>query len=177
MKDFSLDDLDVLQELGRGACSIVSLARHKRDGTLVGGTAQRLLTVPAGAEADQHREQDAARPAAQRGESLACGRLTPQVMMVSQQHENVVRVFQAFVRDDSASVVFAVEFMDRGDLQNLIKKAAHIPEPIASVMIRDALLGLQFLHGALHTMHRDVKPANMLINSAGIVRRWVRGLY
>ena len=50
------------------------------------------------------------------------------------------------------------------------KKAPCIPESILSYITYQILQGLLYLHKKKHFIHRDVKPANILINSDGIIK-------
>ena len=45
-----------------------------------------------------------------------------------------------------------------------------VPETILSKITKQILLGLSYLHKEKHQIHRDIKLANILINSDGIVK-------
>lgn len=60
--------------------------------------------------------------------------------------------------------------MDRGTLADLISKVGKVPEEELGRMSFDLLTGLNYLHKKLHTIHRDLKPQNILINSSGEIK-------
>lgn len=60
--------------------------------------------------------------------------------------------------------------MDKGTLADLLSRVQKIPEPILGRVTHDILAGLTYLHKKLHLMHRDLKPQNILINSAGQIK-------
>lgn len=61
-----------------------------------------------------------------------------------------------------------MEFCNRGDLQNLLKKAKErnvsgLKEPIVWNMALQIILGLYYLHKK-NILHRDLKSANVFLN-------------
>lgn len=64
-----------------------------------------------------------------------------------------------------------MEFCNRGDLQNLLKKAKErnvtgLKEPIVWNMSLQIILGLYYLHKK-NILHRDLKSANVFLNKDG----------
>lgn len=53
-------------------------------------------------------------------------------------------------------ITMALEFMNRGDLNQVMKKYGPLPENVLRPIIRQTLLGLQHLHQK-HLVHRDIK--------------------
>ncbi|KAJ9471499.1 Mitogen-activated protein kinase kinase 2 [Diplonema papillatum] len=86
-----------------------------------------------------------------------------------------VRLLQACVRDQK--LILIQEFMEFGSLHELLltcrTNKIRIPETIISVLTRQILQGLAYLHqknDSTHSraqMHRDLKPGNILINKKG----------
>lgn len=66
-----------------------------------------------------------------------------------------------------------LEFMDRGTLQDIIKKTGPIPEVILGGMAHQVLKGLEYLHKVRRVFHRDIKPSNILLDSKGYVLIWI----
>eukprot|EP00048_Salpingoeca_helianthica_P022195 m.16954 g.16954 ORF g.16954 m.16954 type:complete len:476 (+) comp7003_c0_seq2:906-2333(+) len=85
------------------------------------------------------------------------------------KNANIVNYYGVLYAKDT--VFIFVEYMDRGSIEDAIKKSAspRVPEPIVAHMMSSVLRALAFL-SSLHVMHRDVKPANILLNSAGQVK-------
>lgn len=82
-------------------------------------------------------------------------------------HHNVVQIYDLGV--DGGTNYFSMEFVRGESLDDLIKRNGPLPPDKAAGFILQAARGLQFAHS--HGMvHRDVKPANMMINEQGIVK-------
>jgi serine/threonine protein kinase len=53
----------------------------------------------------------------------------------------------------------------KGDLESVLKKEGKkIPLVKRLRMARDSALGMSWLHGICHIIHRDFKPANLLVD-------------
>eukprot|EP01032_Pedospumella_encystans_P019017 gene19017-21633_t len=77
----------------------------------------------------------------------------------------VVRYYDSFIEKDSLHIV--MEFCNRGDLQNLIKKAkdknvAGLKEDVIWSITSQIMLGLHYLHKK-NILHRDLKSANVFL--------------
>jgi eukaryotic-like serine/threonine-protein kinase len=82
-------------------------------------------------------------------------------------HENVVRAYDA---DQSGDIhYFAMEFVDGTTLDRMVREKGPLPVPDACDYIRQAALGLQHAYERGLT-HRDVKPANLLLDKSGVVK-------
>lgn len=83
------------------------------------------------------------------------------------QHENIIGLLDVFGHKSNVSLVF--DFMDT-DLEVIIKdtKILLTPANIKAYMIM-TLQGLEYLH-MNWILHRDLKPNNLLVNSAGILK-------
>jgi serine/threonine protein kinase len=66
-------------------------------------------------------------------------------------------------------VAVVLEFMDLGGLDGIIKRAGTVPERVLAAMTYQMLWGLGYLAHE-RRVHRDVKPANILVNSRGQVK-------
>jgi serine/threonine-protein kinase len=75
-------------------------------------------------------------------------------------HPNIVRVFDA--DQVNRRHFLAMEYMDGVDLGRLVKDRGPLPIAMACSYVRQAALGLQHAHDR-HMIHRDVKPANLLV--------------
>ncbi len=78
---------------------------------------------------------------------------------------------------DEGSVKVILELMDCGSLVDLVKRVKKvsteeplIDEAILARIAQQILNGLMYLHVIGHQIHRDIKLANILINSKGEVK-------
>ncbi|EZA47802.1 Dual specificity mitogen-activated protein kinase kinase dSOR1 [Ooceraea biroi] len=81
---------------------------------------------------------------------------------------HIVGFYGAFYSDGEISI--CMEYMDGGSLDLILKKAGRIPEPILGTITSAVLKGLSYLRDKHAIMHRDVKPSNILVNSAGEIK-------
>ena len=88
-------------------------------------------------------------------------------------HPNIVQALDANELDGRHLLV--TEFVDGVDLSRLVRSGGPLPIPDACEIVRQAALGLQHAH-AHDLVHRDVKPSNLMLNSAGIVKLLDLGL-
>jgi eukaryotic-like serine/threonine-protein kinase len=143
----TLPGYEILGELGRGGMALVYKARHLRRQCIV---AVKVSDPGLAGEGDVvarfHQEQ-----------ALA-GRLT---------HPNLVAAYDA---GQVAGVPYLVlEFVEGDDLARLVRQRGPLPAAEACEVVRQAALGLQHLHRQ-GLVHRDVKPANLMLTPSGRVR-------
>jgi serine/threonine protein kinase len=80
-------------------------------------------------------------------------------ILKSVSHENIVNTHDVFDTNDRLNLV--LEFMEGGELFDIIADAGHFSEQAASQVMRDIVKGVQYLH--MHNIvHRDLKPENVL---------------
>jgi eukaryotic-like serine/threonine-protein kinase len=80
-------------------------------------------------------------------------------------HPNVVHASDANEADGRLFLV--MEYVDGSDLDSLVRRRGRLPVGLACEVMRQAGLALQYAH-EMGVVHRDVKPANLLIpRSAG----------
>nr|GEV29844.1 mitogen-activated protein kinase kinase 6 [Tanacetum cinerariifolium] len=84
------------------------------------------------------------------------------------QCPHVVVCYHSFYHNGAISLVF--EYMDRGSLVDVIRQLKTILEPYLSVVCKQVLQGLVYLHNERHVIHRDIKPSNLLVNQKGQVK-------
>ncbi|MBA4191188.1 MAG: hypothetical protein C0467_24675 [Planctomycetaceae bacterium] len=82
-------------------------------------------------------------------------------------HPNIVQAFDA---DEASGLRFLVmEFVEGETLDHLVTRNGPLPQTVACEYIRQAALGLQHAHERGLT-HRDVKPHNLILTTAGVVK-------
>jgi serine/threonine protein kinase len=94
----------------------------------------------------------------------AMNRFRQEIEAVSQlDHPNIVKVRDADEIDSRPFMV--MDFIDGENLSYLVKRYGPLPLHIAAECIRQAAIGLQHAY-VRGVVHRDVKPANLLLVSA-----------
>ncbi|KAF0909898.1 hypothetical protein E2562_000208 [Oryza meyeriana var. granulata] len=142
----SMDDLEMIQVIGKGSGGIVQLVRHKWVGTLYA-----LKGI-------QMNIQEAVRK--QIVQELKINQAT--------QNPHIVLCHQSFYHN--GVIYLVLEYMDRGSLADIIKQVKTILEPYLAVLCKQVLEGLLYLHHERHVIHRDIKPSNLLVNRKGEVK-------
>jgi WD40 repeat protein/tRNA A-37 threonylcarbamoyl transferase component Bud32 len=88
-------------------------------------------------------------------------------------HPNIVMAYDA---DHVGDVHFLVmEYVEGTDLGKLVRKEGPLPPEKACDYVRQAALGLQHAHER-GMVHRDIKPGNLLLSKAGVVKILDMGL-
>ncbi|CBZ25395.1 putative protein kinase [Leishmania mexicana MHOM/GT/2001/U1103] len=84
-------------------------------------------------------------------------------------HPNIVRVVAFMVMKETARIY--MEWMPSGSLQDVLRHHPRgvLREGVVRRYARDVVSGLAYLHSR-GVIHRDVKPANMLLSSDGTVK-------
>ena len=138
---------EVLRELGRGAMGVVYQARDPSIGRLVA-----LKTITSAVVADRdHLDRF-------RREAQAAGGL---------HHPNIVTIYEMGAED---SVPFLVmEYLDGEGLDHLIERRAAVPFLEKFSYIVQLYRALQHAHEN-GVVHRDVKPANIVVKRDGTIR-------
>jgi serine/threonine protein kinase len=141
----TLEDYEILGELGHGAMGIVYKARQIRRDRVV------ALKV--------FRKERLAHPEALRRfrrEAQAAARLS---------HPNVVVVYES--DQDGGTHFLAMEYVPGITLQTLVEQNGPLPVALACDFVRQAALGLQ--HAVEQSLvHRDIKPTNLMVVAPGM---------
>jgi serine/threonine-protein kinase len=87
--------------------------------------------------------------------------------IASLSHPNIVRAYDIDHEKDTHYIV--MEYIEGVDLQILVKKHGPLPYALVADYIAQAAHGLQHAHDH-GLIHRDVKPANFLINTDGVIK-------
>jgi serine/threonine protein kinase len=79
-------------------------------------------------------------------------------------HQNIVSIYDHGVAN--GVIYMALEFVDGPTAAKVVRKEGRMPVRQALGVVRDCVLGLSHAH-AKGIIHRDVKPANILLQSSG----------
>ena len=138
---------DVVRGLGRGGMGAVYLARDPRLGRNVAVKVLRPALAADPAARDRFRR-----------EALAAGRL---------DHPNVVPALDA--GEDAGRPYLVSAYVEGEDLASLVRRAGPLDPRTAVGYVVQAARGLAHAHDR-GIVHRDVKPANLILGADGVVR-------
>ncbi|GAA6021399.1 hypothetical protein JCM11491_006695 [Sporobolomyces phaffii] len=144
--DLRNEDLEVMSELGCGNGGTVSRALHVPTKVVM---AKKVVHI---ATSENTRKQI----------------LRELQIMHDCSSPYIVSFYGAYLQDPH--ICMCMEFMDKGSLDNIYKKVGPIPEPILGKIAFAVVSGLTYLYEVHKIMHRDVKPSNILLNSAGRIK-------
>ncbi|KAL6637719.1 hypothetical protein ACP70R_025291 [Stipagrostis hirtigluma subsp. patula] len=139
--EFRLSDFDRLAVLGRGNGGTVYKVAHRRTSALYALKVLHSGDPGAASEVDALRRADS---------------------------PHVVRCHDV-IPAGSGDVALLLELADGGSLDAVVGRRGAFPEAALAEVAAQALSGLAHLH-ARRVVHRDVKPANLLVTTAGEVK-------
>ncbi|MDZ7615812.1 MAG: serine/threonine-protein kinase [Patescibacteria group bacterium] len=146
-KGFFLKRYRLLDHLGTGGMSSVYLAEHV--------LMQRRVAIKV---LPRNRVEDTSYLARFHREVQAAAAL---------DHRNIVRAYDV---DNDGDIHFLVmEYVEGRDLQAIVRDDGPLPYADAADFIRQAAEGLAHAHEA-NLIHRDVKPANLLVDPKNVVK-------
>src|SRR5262249_14799821 len=93
--------------------------------------------------------------------------------MARLSHSSIVHAYDA--GEVGGVLFFTMEYVEGTDLQKLVRLAGPLPVARACGFMRQAALALQHAHEQ-GLVHRDVKPANLLLTAAGGIKLLDLGL-
>ncbi len=146
-KGFILGKYKLLRLLGSGGMSTVYLGEH-----ILMHRLRAIKVLPKG------RVNDSSYLARFVREAQATASL---------DHNNVVKAYD--IDNDGDTHYLVMEYIEGRDLQNIVKQEGPLPLEVACNYIAQAADGFQYAHEN-GLIHRDVKPANLLIDSKGTVK-------
>ena len=146
-KGFFLGKYKLLRHIGSGGMSSVYLAEH-----LLMRRQRAIKVLP------KARVNDSSYLARFHLEAQATASL---------DHPNIVRAYD--VDNDGDTHFLVMEYIEGRDLQNIVKAEGPLPLELACNYIAQAAEGLDYSHKS-SLIHRDVKPANLLVDTKGLVK-------
>jgi len=87
--------------------------------------------------------------------------------IASFQHENIITVYD-FFRIQGAFFII-MEYVEGIDLYDLLDRQTHLPNDVAAIVSLQVARALDYAHFR-GVIHRDVKPANIIISKLGTVK-------
>lgn len=84
-------------------------------------------------------------------------------------HQNIIKYFQTDLSEDCNSIDIILEYVPGGSLKQILHKYQKFDEPIIKAYAKQLLRGLEYLHNN-KIIHRDLKSANVLVSTRGIVK-------
>lgn len=145
----SAKDFEIIKQLGKGAFGTVHLVKRKEDGNIYALKVVQLSKLT-------KKEQENA--------------LNEVRILASVAHPNIIGYKEAFFDDSTKALNIVMEYADDGDfetkIQKHIKNKTNFPENQIWSYLIQMIQGLKALHD-IKIMHRDLKSANVFLNSKG----------
>eukprot|EP00035_Acanthoeca_spectabilis_P021926 m.440968 g.440968 ORF g.440968 m.440968 type:complete len:376 (-) comp18599_c0_seq1:5170-6297(-) len=140
------DDFEIVKALGKGAGGVVYSVRHKPTNVVL---ARKMIHLELKPKAKQQ--------------------ILRELKVLHECNSPfIVGFYGSFYSDGDINLL--MELMDAGAVDHVLKGVGRIEEDVCGHITYRVLRGLQYLRDKYKVIHRDVKPSNILINTAGEVK-------
>lgn len=144
--DLRQEDLKVISELGFGNGGTVSKVMHLPTKTIM---AKKVIKIEAKSDARK--------------------RILRELQIMHDCNSPfIVGFYGAYINDNDIHV--CMEHMDCGSLDAILSKRGKLPLDVLGKITYSVVEGLAYLYDVHRIIHRDVKPSNVLVNSAGKIK-------
>jgi len=145
---------EIVREIGRGAMGVVYLARDPLIGRQVALKTFRLAYATDDDELSRLRSRFLR-------EAQSAGILS--------QHPGIVTIHDVAPGGDGTPAFIAMEYVEGTDLKELIKRQGRLDPAAVADIVRGIASALDYAH-IKGVVHRDVKPANVILTTDGGIR-------
>lgn len=147
LQTVSIQDFQILKEIGSGAFGKVELARHIKSGKLY---AIKTVTVTG------------------TGRELLNQFIDERTIMQYLNKSDFIVHMECCFRSGN-KLFYVLEYGNGGDLYGQLKKCGRFPESKVKYIAVELILAIGHMHH-MNVLHRDIKPENILIDATGHIK-------